>query len=186
MYKIVMGAVIGILPGAGAAIAAFLCYAMEQKLSKRPEKFGAGCLEGIAAPETGNNAATGGSMGLLLSLGIPGGNTAAIMMSALLLKGVTMGPLLLIKQPQFLSATFASMPVSNIIMMATIGAFAAKNTAIDVSLMAISGLFGFVFVVCKLNSSTLILGLVLGTICESNLLRAILWSELRETKPCSR
>jgi hypothetical protein len=73
-----------------------------------------------------------------------------------------------------------------IIMMATIGAFAAKNTAIDVILMAISGLFGFVFVVCKLNSSTLILGLVRGTICESNLRRAILWSDLRETKPCSR
>jgi putative tricarboxylic transport membrane protein len=196
----IVGTVIGILPGAGATIAAFLCYSMEQKLSKQPAKFGTGCLEGIAAPESGNNAATGGSMVPLLSLGIPGGNAAAIMMSALVLKGVTMGPLLLIKQPQFLSATFASMLVSNIvmifaamiiakifvqvlkipysilgptiIMMATIGAFATKNTAIDVVLMAIAGLLGFVFVVCKLNSSALILGLVLGVICESNLRRA--------------
>ncbi|MDR0624425.1 MAG: tripartite tricarboxylate transporter permease [Treponema sp.] len=196
----ILGTVIGILPGAGATIAAFLCYSMEQKMSKHPEKFGTGCLEGIAAPEAGNNAATGGSMVPLLSLGIPGGNAAAIMMSALVLKGVTMGPLLLVNQPQYLSATFASMLVSNIvmvfaamiiakvfvqvlkipysilgptiIMMATIGAFATKNTAIDVILMAIAGLFGFVFVTCKLNSSALILGLVLGTICEANLRRA--------------
>jgi putative tricarboxylic transport membrane protein len=122
------------------------------------------------------------------------------MMSALVLKGVTMGPLLLVNQPQYLSATFASMLVSNIvmvfaamiiakvfvqvlkipysilgptiIMMATIGAFATKNTAIDVILMAIAGLFGFVFVACKLNSSAMILGLVLGIICEANLRRA--------------
>lgn len=196
----VLGTVIGILPGAGATIASFLCYSTEQKLSKTPEKFGTGCLEGIAAPETGNNAATGGSMVPLLSLGIPGGNAAAIMMSALVLKGVTMGPLLLINQPQFLAATFASMFVSNIIMvfaaiviarifvqvlkipysilgptiimMATIGAYATKNTSVDVILMAISGLIGFVFVTCKFNSSAMILGLVLGVICESNLRRA--------------
>lgn len=196
----VLGTVIGILPGAGATIASFLCYSSEQKLSKTPEKFGTGCLEGIAAPETGNNAATGGSMVPLLSLGIPGGNAAAIMMSALVLKGVTMGPLLLINQPQFLAATFASMFVSNIIMvfaaiviakvfvqilkipysilgptiimMATIGAYATKNTSVDVVLMAISGLIGFIFVTCKLNSSAMILGLVLGVICESNLRRA--------------
>lgn len=195
-----LGTVIGILPGAGATIASFLCYSTEMKLSKNPEKFGTGCLEGIAAPECGNNAATGGSMVPLLSLGIPGGNAAAIMMSALVLKGVTMGPLLLVNQPQFLSATFASMFVSNIIMvfaaiviakifvqvlkipysvlgptiimMATIGAYATKNTAVDVLLMALSGLIGFVFVTCKFNSSAMILGLVLGVICESNLRRA--------------
>lgn len=196
----VLGTVVGILPGAGATIASFLCYSTEQKLSKHPEKFGTGCIDGIAAPETGNNAATGGSMVPLLSLGIPGGNAAAIMMSALVLKGVTMGPLLLVNQPQFLAATFSSMMVSNIIMvfaailiakifvqilkvpysilgptiimMATIGAYATKNTAVDVILMAISGLIGFVFVTCKFNSSAMILGLVLGVICESNLRRA--------------
>ena len=190
----VLGTVVGILPGAGATIASFLCYSTEQKLSKHPEKFGTGCIDGIAAPETGNNAATGGSMVPLLSLGIPGGNAAAIMMSALVLK------LLLVNQPQFLAATFSSMMVSNIIMvfaaiviakifvqilkvpysilgptiimMATIGAYATKNTAVDVILMAISGLIGFVFVTCKFNSSAMILGLVLGVICESNLRRA--------------
>jgi putative tricarboxylic transport membrane protein len=196
----ILGTVVGILPGAGATIAAFMGYSLEQKLSKHPEKFGTGCIEGIAAPEVANNAATGGSMVPLLSLGIPGGNAAAIMMSALVLKGVSMGPLLLINQPHYLSATFASMFVSNIIMifaamilarifvqvlkvpysilgpmiimMATIGAFATKNTAIDVVLMAVAGLAGFVFVTCKFNSSAMILGLVLGTICEANLRRA--------------
>ncbi|MDR1575615.1 MAG: tripartite tricarboxylate transporter permease [Treponema sp.] len=196
----VVGTIIGILPGAGATIAAFMCYSMEQKMSKYPEKFGTGCIDGIAAPETGNNAATGGSMVPLLSLGIPGGNAAAVMMSALVLKGVVMGPLLLINQPAFLGATFASMFVSNIIMvfaaiiiakifvqilkipysilgptiimMATIGAFATKNNGIDVILMAFAGLAGFVFVTCKLNSSAMILGLVLGVIVEGNLRRA--------------
>jgi putative tricarboxylic transport membrane protein len=196
----VVGTVIGILPGAGATIAAFMCYSMEQKLSRNPEKFGTGCIEGIAAPEAGNNAATGGSMVPLLSLGIPGGNAAAIMMSALVLKGVQMGPMLLIRQPRFLSATFASMFVSNIVMifaaillakmfvqvlripysilgpmivmMATIGAFATKNIGMDVMVMAIAGLVGFVFVTCKFNVSAMILGLVLGKICESNLRRA--------------
>lgn len=196
----IVGTVIGILPGAGATISSFLCYSMEQKLSKYPEKFGTGIIDGIAAPETGNNAATGGSMVPLLSLGIPGGNAAAIMMSALVLKGVTMGPLLLINQPEYLAATFMSMFFANIvmvfaaifiakifvkvlaipysilgptiIMMATIGAFSTKNTAVDVQLMAIAGAIGFVFSACKFNGSAMILGLVLGVICESNLRRA--------------
>ena len=196
----VMGTIIGILPGAGATIAAFMCYSMEQKLSKHPEKFGTGCVDGIAAPEVANNAATGGSMVPLLSLGIPGGNAAAVMASALVLKGVMLGPSLLIKQPLFLSATFASMFFANIvmvlaamvlakvfvqvlkipyfilgpmiIMMATIGSFATKNIAIDVLVMAVSGLIGFIFITCKFNVSAMILGLVLGKICESNLRRA--------------
>jgi putative tricarboxylic transport membrane protein len=196
----ILGTIIGILPGAGATIAAFMCYSMEQKISKTPEKFGTGCIEGIAAPEAGNNAATGGAMVPLLSLGIPGGSAAAIMASALAIKGVQMGPLLLINQPQFLSATFASMFVSNIVMifaamllakvfvqilkipyatlgpmiilMATIGAFATKNIALDVITMAVAGLIGFIFITCKFNVSAMILGLVLGRICESNLRRA--------------
>ena len=88
----IIGTIIGILPGAGATIASFLCYSSETKLSKHPEKFGTGIIDGIAASETANNAATGGAMVPLLSLGIPGGNAAAVMMSALVLKGVQLGP----------------------------------------------------------------------------------------------
>ena len=191
----VIGTIIGILPGAGATIASFLCYSSETKLSKHPEKFGTGIIDGIAASETANNAATGGAMVPLLSLGIPGGNAAAVMMSALVLKGVQLGPLLLVNQPQYLSATFASMVVTNIlmvvvaigiakvfaqilavpysylgpiiIMLAIIGSYATNMSIADVKIMAIAGVLGLHF-----NSAALILGLVLGVICEGNFSRA--------------
>jgi putative tricarboxylic transport membrane protein len=195
-----LGTVIGILPGAGATIASFMCYSTEQKLSRHPEKFGTGCIDGIVAPEAANNAATGGSMVPLLSLGIPGGNAAAIMMSALVLKGVQMGPMLLVKQPDFLGATFASMIFANItmvfaamllakifvqvlripystlgpmiIMMAAIGAFASNSIGEDVFTMGVAGVIGFVIIACKFDISAMILGLVLGPICEANIRRA--------------
>ena len=196
----VIGTIIGILPGAGATIASFLCYSSETKLSKHPEKFGTGIIDGIAASETANNAATGGAMVPLLSLGIPGGNAAAVMMSALVLKGVQLGPLLLVNQPQYLSATFASMVVTNIlmvivaigiakvfaqilavpysylgpiiIMLAIIGSYATNMSIADVKIMAIAGVIGLIISACHFNSAALILGLVLGVICEGNFSRA--------------
>ena len=196
----VLGTIVGILPGAGATIASFLCYSTETKLSNHPEKFGTGIIDGIAASETANNAATGGAMVPLLSLGIPGGNAAAVMMSALVLKGVQLGPLLLVNQPQYLSATFASMVVTNIlmvvvaigiakvfaqilavpysylgpiiIMLAIIGSYATNMSIADVKIMAIAGVMGLVISACHFNSAALILGLVLGVICEGNFSRA--------------
>lgn len=196
----VIGTIIGILPGAGATIASFLCYSTETKLSKHTEKFGTGIIDGIAASETANNAATGGAMVPLLSLGIPGGNAAAVMMSALVLKGVQLGPLLLVNQPQYLSATFASMVVTNIlmvivaigiakvfaqilavpysylgpiiIMLAIIGSYATNMSIADVKIMAVAGVLGLVISACHFNSAALILGLVLGVICEGNFSRA--------------
>ena len=196
----IVGTVVGILPGAGATIASFLCYSMENRLSKYPEKFGTGIIDGVAASETANNAATGGAMVPLLSLGIPGGNAAAVMMSALVLKGVQLGPLLLINQPTYLSATFVSMIISNIVMvivaiaiakvfaqilsvpysilgpiivmLAIIGSYATSMSIMDVKIMAIAGIAGLLFSVLKFNSAALILGLVLGRICESNFARA--------------
>ena len=196
----IIGTIIGILPGAGATIASFLCYSTETKLSKHPEKFGTGIIDGIAASETANNAATGGAMVPLLSLGIPGGNAAAVMMSALVLKGVQLGPLLLVNQPQYLSATFASMVVTNIlmvvvaigiakvfaqilavpysylgpiiIMLAMIGSYATNMSIADVKIMAIAGVIGLIISACHFNSAALILGLVLGVICEGNFSRA--------------
>ncbi len=196
----IVGTIVGILPGAGATIASFMCYSTETKMSKHPEKFGTGIIDGVAASETANNAATGGAMVPLLSLGIPGGNAAAVMMSALVLKGVQLGPLLLVNQPQYLSATFASMIVTNILMvivaiaiakvfaqilsvpysilgptilmLAVIGAYANSMSIMDVKIMAIAGIIGVVFKVCKFNSAAMILGLVLGKLCESNFSRA--------------
>lgn len=197
----VLGTLVGILPGAGATIASFLAYSTELKLSKTPEKYGTGIPEGIAASETANNAATGGAMVPMLALGIPGGNAAAIMMSALILKGVQVGPLLIKTQPVYLSSVFASMMVTNIIMvvisiwiakvfskilkvpysilgttiivLATVGSFALKGNTNDVILMVIAGIIGFVLNKYKFSSAALILGLVLGGMIEANLRRAV-------------
>ena len=196
----VLGTVVGILPGAGATIASFLSYAIEKKVSKHPEKLGTGIPDGIVASEAANNAATGGSMVPLLSLGIPGGNAAAIMMTALVIQGVQIGPMLIKTQPEYLSSVFGSMIVTNIIMVivalgvakvfaqilavpysilgpvicifATIGAYALNNNTGDVMLMAGAGIIGYMFVKLGYNSAALVLGLVLGSMCESNFRRA--------------
>jgi len=196
----VIGTIVGILPGAGATIASFLSYAIEKKVSKHPEKLGTGIADGIVASEAANNAATGGSMVPLLSLGIPGGNAAAIMMTALVIKGVQIGPMLIRTQPVYLASVFGSMLVTNIIMviaammvakvfakilavpytilgpiiimLAAIGAYALKNNSGDVVLMAAAGIIGYIFVKLGYNSAALVLGLVLGQMCESNFRRA--------------
>ena len=201
----IVGTVVGILPGAGATIASFMCYTMEAKVSKNGPKFGTGIIDGVAASETSNNAATGGAMVPLLALGIPGGNAAAVMMSALTLKGVQMGPLLLVNQPEYLSATFASMIVSNIlmvivaigiakvfaqilsvpysylgpiiVMLALIGAYANQMSIADVQIMVLAGVLGVIIKACHFNSAAIVLGLVLGSMCESNFSRAYLMSK---------
>ncbi len=201
----IVGTVVGILPGAGATIASFMCYTMEAKMSKNGPKFGTGIIDGVAASETSNNAATGGAMVPLLALGIPGGNAAAVMMSALTLKGVQMGPLLLVNQPEYLSATFASMIVSNIlmvivaigiakvfaqilsvpyaylgpiiVMLALIGAYANQMSIADVQIMVLAGVLGVIIKACHFNSAAIVLGLVLGSMCESNFSRAYLMSK---------
>ncbi len=197
----IVGTIVGILPGAGSTIAAFLSYVTEVKMSKTPDVYGKGEIRGVAASETANNAATGGSMVPLLSLGIPGGNAAAIMMSALMLQGVQLGPILQKTQPEFLSSVYASMIVTNLLMIfvalgvarifskimnvpysvlgtmiavfAVIGSFAVKNNVFDVFVMLGAGLAGYAMSKYKFNPAALILGLVLGNICESNLRRAV-------------
>ena len=196
----IIGTVVGILPGAGATIASFLSYAIEKKVSKHPELLGTGIPDGIVASEAANNGATGGAMVPLLSLGIPGGNAAAIMMTALVIQGVQVGPLLIKQQPEYLASVFASMFVTNIVMvivsmgiarvfakilsvpysilgpvivmLATIGAYATNNNTGDVVLMVGAGIIGYLFSKLKYNSAALVLGLVLGQMCESNFRRA--------------
>ena len=201
----IIGTAVGILPGAGATIASFLSYAIEVKTSKNPETYGKGNPKGVAASETANNAATGGSMVPLLSLGIPGGNAAAIMMSALIMKGVQMGPMLLKTQPQYLSSVFVSMMVTNVLMVvislgvakifskilsipysvlgpiillfSVIGSYALQNNTGSVMLMVIAGIFGYFYSKFGYNTAALILGLVLGGMVESNFRRAVMIAE---------
>ena len=158
-------------------------------------------VDGIAASEASNNAATGGAMVPLLSLGIPGGNAAAVMMSALTLKGVQLGPLLLTNQPEYLSATFASMIVTNIlmvivaigiakvfaqilaipysylgpiiVMLAIIGSYANQMSIADVQIMVLAGVLGVVIKACHFNSAAIVLGLVLGTMFEREVRMAL-------------
>ena len=196
-----IGTIVGILPGAGATIASFLSYAIEVKTSKHPENSGKGEPRGIAASETANNAATGGAMVPLLALGIPGGNAAAVMATALAMKGVTMGPLLLTTEPVYMYATFASMVFTNItmvlvsiaiakvfakvlavpyhylgttiIILAALGSYSGTKSTGDVILMAIAGILGLGFNKLGFNAAALVLGLVLGQMCEKNIRNAI-------------
>ena len=186
---------------AGATIASFLGYTAEVKFSKEPETFGKGNPKGVIATESASNASAGGAMVPLLSLGLPGGNATAVIMSALVLQGVQMGPMLLRRQPEYLHSVFASIMITNIIMiivaiivakgfskilnipyhvlgtvivlLSAIGSFAVRNNPGDVMLMIYAGIFGYAFIKCGFNVAALILGLVLGGICEANLRRAI-------------
>ena len=198
----VLGTVIGILPGAGATIAAFLSYAIEVRSSKNPESYGKGNPHGVAAYEAANNAATGGAMVPLLALGIPGGNAAAIMATALAIKGVNMGPLLMATKPIYLYTVFTSMFFTNIfmvivaiaiakvfakvlsipysmlgtiiIMLCFLGSYSNGRNVTDIAIMVVAGVIGYIFNRCHFNSAALILGLVLGPMVEKNLRNAII------------
>lgn len=197
----IIGSIVGILPGAGATIASWLSYSAESKFSKNPEMLGKGDPHGIAAAETANNAATGGAMVPLLSMGIPGSNAAAMMMAALAIHGVQMGPLLLQAQPEFLSATFVSMIIANIAMifvslvvakifsqilrvpyyvlgtfillLALTGTYAYEGAISDLYIMVGAGIFGYFFKLYHFNPSALILGLVLGPMTEKHFRRGM-------------
>src|SRR5688500_7788763 len=113
----ILGFIIGVLPGAGATIASFMSYAMEKRLSRYPEKFGTGVIEGVAGPEAANNASTGGGMLPLLTLGIPGSSTTAVMLGAMILFGLQPGPLLFEKNPDFVWGVIASMYIGNVMLV---------------------------------------------------------------------
>ncbi len=197
----VIGTVVGIMPGAGATIASWLSYAVEQKMSRTPELMGNGDPHGIAASETANNAATGGAMVPLLAMGVPGSNAAAMMMTALAIHGVQMGPMLLKSQPAYLSTTFVSMMTANLLMvlvalliakvfskllavpywilgsfimvLTVAGCYARINSITDLWIMAAGGIFGYFLKKYKFNTSATTLGLVLAPLMERNLRRAI-------------
>ena len=197
----ILGTFVGIMPGAGATIAAWLSYTVESKMSKHPELLGHGDPHGICASETANNAATGGAMVPLLAMGIPGSNAAAMMMTALAIQGVQMGPMLLKAQPEYLSATFTAMIIANIsmifisfgvakvfaqilkvpyhilgtfiMMLALVGCYAYQGNMMDIYIMIFGGIFGYFFKKYKFDTSALILALVLGPMLEKNFRRGM-------------
>ena len=200
----VMGFVIGILPGAGASVASAVAYANEKKLveSKDPEaKFGKGDIRGLAAPEAANNAAATGSFIPMLTLGVPGSGTTAVMMGALTLYNITPGPVLFDSQPHIVWGLIASLFIANVMLffmnvpmvrvfaamlrippwllvpgilaISFIGVYAINGTTFDLVLMVLIGLLGYFLRKFNVPMAPLVLGVVLGDMMEQNLRRAL-------------
>lgn len=196
-----LGFFIGVLPGAGATLASFFSYIMEKKMSKNPAKFGQGAIEGVAAPESANNAASGGAMIPLLTLGIPGSGTTAILMGALIMYNVQPGPLLFEEHPQVAWGLIASMFIGNlmllvlnmplvkvfakiietpkkyllpsIIAISFFGVYAVQFSTFDLMLLLICGVIGYYLQKNDFPLAPIVLGLVLGPMIENNMRRAL-------------
>ena len=193
--SIIIGFFAGILPGIGATLAAFLSYSEAVRWSRHPEKFGKGELEGVVAPETANNAATGAAMIPLLALGLPGGALTAIMLGAFEIHGMEPGPLVLMTSKDLVWVVFVAMLFANlsifllgyletktivhllrvpfsrlapaILLIASIGAYALRNLLIDVWVMFIAGIVGYLMRKSGYSMAGIILGVILGKIGES-------------------
>ncbi|MFY0760710.1 tripartite tricarboxylate transporter permease [Metabacillus dongyingensis] len=196
-----LGFFIGILPGAGATLASFFSYIMEKKISKDPSKFGKGAIAGVAAPESANNAASGGAMIPLLTLGIPGSGTTAILMGALMMYNIQPGPLLFEDHPQVAWGLIASMFIGNIMLLALnmplvkvfakiiqtpkkylipiiiaisiFGVYAVQVSVYDLLLLLACGVLGYFLSKNDYPIAPLVLGLVLGPMIENNMRRAL-------------
>ena len=200
-----IGFFLGTLPGMGAIVPTFLSYALEKRCSRTPEKFGTGMIEGVAGPESCNNAASEGAFVPLLTLGIPPNGIMAMMLGALMLHGITPGPLLLTEHPEIFWGVIASMWVGNamllmlnlpligvwirviripygilaplIILLCIIGAYSAEGNPGDVLVLMIFGGLGYLMKKMNLDSVPLILGLILGPMLEEHFRRSLLFSK---------
>ena len=198
----VIGTFIGILPGVGALTASFFGYSEAVRWSKQPEKFGTGIIDGVAAPETANNAACGGAMVPLLTLGIPGSANTAVMIGAFMIHGIRPGPLLIYQQADLMYAIFAGMFISNILLvlvaivgirllvkvlnisyskvgpaillLAVMGTYGMQNSMTDVWIMFAFGILGYFMRKYKFGLAPMILALILGPLCESSFQRGMI------------
>jgi len=200
----VIGTVIGILPGLGGAICNILAYGIAKKQSKHPEKFGTGIMDGIVASETSNNASTGGALVPLMTLGIPGDNTTAILLGGFMIHGISPGPLLFDTNGVLVYGIFAALVICNIFMiiamyggmhyyvkilsvpkhillpvimaLCVIGAFGLNNRVFDVWTMLAFGAIGWLMKKASMQTTPLLLGFILGPIIEVNLRRGLMKS----------
>ena len=189
-----LGFFLGILPGGGAVIASFASYAVEKRVSKHPEKFGTGMIEGVAGPEAANNAATGGAFVPLLTLGIPSNAVMALLLGALIIYGVQPGPRLVAEHPQLFWGVVASMYVGNVMLLVLnlpligmwvqilkvpypilfplillfclIGAYSLNNSITEIGIMILFGVLGYFLKKLEYEPAPLILALVLGPMME--------------------
>lgn len=201
----ILGFIVGVLPGAGATIASFLTYSFEKRVSKTPEKFGKGHLPGLVAPETANNAAVSGAMIPLLSLGIPGSASTAILLGALILYGLQPGPLLMINNPDLTWGVVSSMYLGNaillivnivaipiflsivkveykilvpiIVILCIVGTYSLNNSMVEVFLLLAFGIVGLLMKLYGYSPAALVLALVLGPLAENNLRQSLIMSD---------
>jgi putative tricarboxylic transport membrane protein len=173
----VVGFFLGILPGGGGVLASFVSYAFEKMVSKNPEKFGHGAIEGVASPEAANNAAASGGYIPLLTLGIPVGVVQAILLGALMMHGITPGPMLLKEHPDLFWGVIASMYVGNVMLLfCLIGAYAVNNSTVDVAIMLFFGVVGYLMRKFEYEPAPFIMAFVLSPIMEMALRRSLIVS----------
>src|SRR6058998_1149207 len=198
----VLGSILGILPGGGAVIASFASYTLEKKVAKDPKRFGRGAIEGVAGPESANNAAAQTSFIPLLTLGIPPNAVMALMVGAMTIHGIVPGPQVMTKQPELFWGMIASMWLGNlmlvvinlplvgvwvtllrvpyrllypsIIVFCCIGIYSINNSPTDVVIAAMFGIVGYWLVKHDFEPAPMLLGFVLGPLMEENLRRAML------------
>jgi putative tricarboxylic transport membrane protein len=204
MRGTVIGFLLGVLPGGGAILASFLSYGIEKKMSKEPERFGKGAIEGVAGPETANNAAAGASLIPLLSLGIPPNVVMAMLFSAMVIHGIQPGPLLMQNSPDLFWGLVASMYVGNVLLVllnlpliglwvqllkipyrillplillfCLIGSYSLSNSTFDVQVMVFFGAVGYLMRKFGYEGAPLVLAFVMGPLLEQNLRQALLIS----------
>jgi putative tricarboxylic transport membrane protein len=200
-----IGFLVGLFPGAGPTVSSFLAYGVEQRISKKPEEFGHGALVGVAAPETANNAATGGQMVPMLSLGLPSSPTTGILLAALIMFGLRPGPTLFTEAPDVVWGLMASMYIGNvmlvvinlafiplivmmmdrikgylaivILLLSVLGVYGYRNNVFDVWIMLTFALVGYGLRELDIPETPAILGLLLGGQAESSLRQALVLSD---------
>jgi putative tricarboxylic transport membrane protein len=201
----VLGFLIGIIPGSAHIISSFVSYAVERRLSKHPERFGHGAVEGVAGPESANNAATSGALVPMLALGVPSGPVPAVMMAALMVHGISPGPLLIQQQPELFWGVIASMYVGNLVLLvlnlplvslfvnllripypylypailvfSIVGVYAVNSSVVDVWIMMATGLLGYVLRKFEFETAPIVLGLVLAPMLEMSLRQSLALSD---------
>lgn len=198
----VLGTLIGIFPGAGGTIAAFISYDVEKRFSKNPEEFGKGSPEGVAAAESSNSASAGGALVPLLALGIPGSATAAVLLGSLLVHGLNPGPEMFIDEPELVYGMFASMFMANafillvgllgaglfvrvtdlkktilyplIFTFAIVGSYAVSSSMYPVVVCVVFGVIGWIFRRYDFPCAPVVLGIVLGSLAELSFRQALI------------
>jgi putative tricarboxylic transport membrane protein len=197
--------VIGLLPGSAHVLSSFVSYMAEKRLAKRPEEFGSGRIEGVAGPETANNAASGSAMIPFLSLGIPTGPAPAVMMIALLIHGIAPGPLFISKHPDVFWGLIASMYIGNvmlivlnlplvgifisllripfrilfpvILLICLVGTYSVNSSTFELAVLLFFGILGYFIRKMKYDMAPLILAMIIGPTMELSLRQALMRSD---------